>query len=315
MKRKADHIEDAEGKATKKGSEAKADPKAKTDGSKTGWDALNLNKRLLQALAQEKWHHPTPVQAKAIPLALAGQDLLARSKTGSGKSAAFLLPVLEAVLKRKEREPQSASTDAFTSVLLLVPTRELAEQIHKTIESLTAFCARDVQAVKLTDKVAAPVQRAMLSANPDIVVSTPARAAENVASEALSLSRLTHLVLDEADLVLSYGYEEDLRAVAAALPKAGVQTILTSATLTAEVDAVKGLFCRNPAVLDVDEPEAEGEGVSQYVVKCAEDEKFLLIYVIFKLKLIQGKVIIFCQDVRFSLFRLFFMHLSVYAVP
>jgi ATP-dependent RNA helicase DDX56/DBP9 len=284
MKRKADEIEEAENKVPKKNTETKG-----------SWDDLSLDKRLLQALAQQSWHAPTPVQAKAIPVALGGQDLLARSKTGSGKSAAFLLPVLEAILKRKGGEGARAG-EACTSALVLVPTRELADQIHKTVETLTAFCAKDVQAVKLTDKITANVQRAMLTAKPDIVISTPARAWENVSGGALPLDKLTHLVLDEADLVLSYGYEEDLQNVARELPK-GVQTILMSATLTAEVDTVKGLFCRNPALLDVDEPEAEGEGVTQYIVKTAEDEKFLLIYVIFKLKLIQGKVIIFCQDV------------------
>ncbi|CRK34686.1 hypothetical protein BN1708_019581, partial [Verticillium longisporum] len=70
-----------------------------------------------------------------------------------------------------------------------------------------------------------------------------------------------------------------------------------SATLTPEVDTVKGLFCRNSALLDLEQPEAEGDGITQFVVKCAEDEKFLLIYVIFKLKLIQGKALVFCHDV------------------
>ena len=96
--------------------------------------------------------------------------------------------------------------------------------------------------------------------------------------------------------MLSYGYEDDLNGIAKIMPK-GVQTILMSATLTTEVDTLKGLFCRDPAVLKLDEKEDEGEGVSQYVVKCAEDEKFLLIYVIFKLKLIKGKVIVFVQDI------------------
>jgi ATP-dependent RNA helicase DDX56/DBP9 len=80
------------------------------------------------------------------------------------------------------------------------------------------------------------------------------------------LASLAHLVLDEADLVLSYGYDEDLQSIASAMPK-GVQTTLMSATLTTEVDTLKGLFCRNPTLLDLEEPEAEGEGVDQYVVK------------------------------------------------
>lgn len=114
---------------------------------------------------------------------------------------------------------------------------------------------------------------------------------------ALSLDDLAHLVIDEADLVLSYGYEDDLNAISKLLVATKCQSILMSATLTTEVDALKGLFMRDPAVLKLDEKEDEGEGVQQYVVKCAEDEKFLLIYVIFKLKLIKGKVIIFVQDI------------------
>jgi ATP-dependent RNA helicase DDX56/DBP9 len=134
------------------------------------------------------------------------------------------------------------------------------------IGSLSAFCAKDVQSVKLTDKISVAVQRSLLSNSPDIVVSTPSRAWTNVSSEAFSLDKLTHLVLDEADLVLSYGYEEDLQNLAKSMTK-GVQTILTSATLTSEVDTLKGIFCREPVLLDLEEPEAEGEGVTQYVVR------------------------------------------------
>lgn len=154
----------------------------------------------------------------------------------------------------------------------------------------------------------------MLSDFPDIVVSTPARALANLGSSALSLGSLTHLVVDEADLVLSYGYDEDMHALAKAVPR-GVQTFLMSATLTSEVDTLKGLFCRNPVILKLEDKDEQGAGVSQFVVKwvfclsctdlmltlyssrCAEDEKFLLTYVIFKLQLIKGKVIIFVGDV------------------
>ena len=88
----------------------------------------------------------------------------------------------------------------------------------------------------------------------------------NLGSSSLSLENLAHLVIDEADLVLSYGYDEDLQNVARTMPK-GVQTILMSATLTSEVETLKGLFCRNPVILQLEETEGEGEGVSQYVVK------------------------------------------------
>ncbi|KAI5308962.1 ATP-dependent DNA/RNA helicase [Ascosphaera atra] len=140
------------------------------------------------------------------------------------------------------------------------------------------------------------VQRSLLADLPDVIISTPARAIVNVNNSAMSLESLTHLVIDEADLVLSYGYEDDVKALSNAVPR-GVQTMLMSATLTSEVDTLKGLFCRNPVTLKVEEKEEEGERISQYVVKCAEDEKFLLTYVIFKLQLVKGKTIIFVGDI------------------
>lgn len=161
------------------------------------------------------------------------------------------------------------------------------------------------------------------------MVATPARAAQNLDSGALIVDNLTHLVIDEADLVLSYGYDEDLQTLSKVIPK-GLQTFLMSATLTTDVDTLKGLFCRNPVVVDFQEKESEGGGVSQYVVKygiprfmfclhwlmresrCGEDEKFLLAYVVFKLKLIKGKCIIFVGDIdRCYRLKLFFEQFSI----
>ncbi|MCJ1290518.1 ATP-dependent DNA/RNA helicase [Xylographa carneopallida] len=256
------------------------------------FESLGLDARLLQAIGHEKFTIPTPVQSRAIPLALEGKDILARAKTGSGKTAAYVLPILEAILRKKA----TTVTTKATTALVLVPTRELAEQVTKAFTSFSAFCAKDISVINLTQKIPDMVQRSLLADLPDIVVTTPARALLNISTSALSLQDLVHLVIDEADLVFSYGYEEDLQNVAKAIPS-GVQTYLMSATLSTEVDTVKGLFCRDPVVLTLDEPEDENSGVSQYVVKCAEDEKFLLIYVIFKLKLVKGKCIIFVGDI------------------
>jgi ATP-dependent RNA helicase DDX56/DBP9 len=120
--------------------------------------------------------------------------------------------------------------------------------------------------VNLTQKVSDAVQRTMLADYPDLIVSTPARVIANLGTSALSLENLTHLVIDEADLVLSYGYDEDINALAKAIPR-GVQTFLMSATLTSEVDTLKGLFCRSPVILKLEDKEDEGAGISQFVVK------------------------------------------------
>ncbi|OJJ76288.1 hypothetical protein ASPBRDRAFT_170083 [Aspergillus brasiliensis CBS 101740] len=269
-----------------------AETKEAPDANDADFESLNLDPRLRQALIKEKFTKPTLVQAKAIPLALAGKDILARAKTGSGKTAAYVLPILQTILQKKAADPSLKATTG----LILVPTRELAEQVQNVVTTFAAFCGKEVRSVNLTQKVSEAVQRTMLADYPDIVISTPARVIANLGNSSLSLDNLTHLVIDEADLVLSYGYDEDINALSKAIPR-GVQTFLMSATLTSEVDTLKGLFCRSPVVLKLEDKEEKGAGVSQFVVRCAEDEKFLLTYVIFKLQLIKGKVIIFVGDI------------------
>ncbi|KAF4126319.1 ATP-dependent RNA helicase DDX56/DBP9 [Geosmithia morbida] len=273
---------------------------------------LGLDPRLLQAVSKQNFEKPTLVQRRAIPLGLAGKDILCKAKTGSGKTAAYVLPLLASILKRKQSLPSSAPTAGpSTSALILVPTRELADQVFKSIEQFAAFCAKDVQSVKLTDKLSDAVQRSLLSNSPDIVISTPARAWKNVDSGALSLDALTFLVLDEADLILSYGYTDDMDNLARSVPK-GVQTVMMSATLSTELDGLRKIFYREPTLLDLEEPEADGEGITHYVVKCGEDEKFLLAYVIFKLHLIKGKCIIFVADIdRSYRLKLFFEQFGI----
>ncbi|KIW30018.1 uncharacterized protein PV07_05797 [Cladophialophora immunda] len=258
----------------------------------SSFDSFGLDPRLMQAIAKSDFSHPTPVQAKAIPLALEGKDVLAKSKTGSGKTAAYVLPTLQAILRRK-----SSSLDGkATSALVLVPTRELADQVYKAFNTFSAFCSKDVQTLNLTQRVSDTVMNAVLQDFPDVIVTTPGRATQYLGSGRLSLDNIQQLVIDEADIVLSYGYEDDINAIAAALPR-GVQTYLVSATLTPEVEELKTIFCRDAAVVKIDEKEEKGEGVTQYVVRCGEDEKFLLIYVLFKLRLVKGKCLVFVAEV------------------
>jgi len=256
------------------------------------FQSFNLDARLLQAVAKAGYTEPMPVQAKAIPLALEGKDILAKSKTGSGKTAAYVLPTAQSVLRKKAASPKEKTT----SVLVLVPTRELADQVHKSYVSLCSFCSKEVRSLNLTQRVSDAVLQAVLQDAPDVIVSTPGRANQLLGSGMLRIDDLTHLVIDEADLILSYGYENDIEAISKAIPR-GIQTFLVSATLTPEVESLKTAFCKDPAVVKVEDKEEKGDGVTQHVVKCGEDEKFLLVFVIFKLKLVRGKCIIFVDDV------------------
>lgn len=161
---------------------------------------------------------------------------------------------------------------------------------------MATFCGQDVRVANITMREDDAVQRARLADFPDIVVATPGRAIVNLNAAALSLDRLAHLVVDEADLVLSYGYDDDLESISKSIPK-GTQAFLMSATLSSDLDDLKGLFCRDPVLLELDEEDKDDGKASQYIVKCAEDEKFLLMYAIFMLKLVKGKVIVFVQDI------------------
>jgi ATP-dependent RNA helicase DDX56/DBP9 len=260
--------------------------------AKITFESFGLDTRLLQAISKERYTKPSAVQAQAIPLVLEGKDVLAKSKTGSGKTAAYVLPILQSVLRKKAGSPK----DKTVSALILVPTRELAEQVNASFTKFSALCSKDVRSVNLAQRVSDAVLHALLQDAPDVLVSTPARAIQNLNKGSIDLQDLSHLVIDEADLVLSYGHESDINALAQAVPR-GVQTVLMSATLTTEVDTLKGLLCREPVVLKLEDKEENGQDLVQYVVKCGEDEKFLLIYVILKLQLIKGKIIIFVADV------------------
>jgi ATP-dependent RNA helicase DDX56/DBP9 len=190
----------------------------------------------------------------------------------------------------------TASTLKATSALILVPTNELAGQVTKAIDLFASFCAKDIRAENLTRKEDDKVQRSRLASNPDIVVATPFKAAAHISSAALVVKDVTHLVIDEADLVLSYCSMKDLETIRKALPD-NTQACLMSATLGSETDKLRDMFCKDPIVLQLDAEEKDSSGVKQYIIKCGEEEKFLLIYAIFMLKLIKGKTIVFVGDI------------------
>ncbi|KAG6821469.1 hypothetical protein H0H93_010193 [Arthromyces matolae] len=266
-----------------------------------------LDARILRALADSNFARPTLVQAKAIPLALENRDILARARTGSGKTAAYCVPVVQKILNAKktlgsamlsQSLPAGDLTRQATRALILVPTRELSEQVSAYLRSLLSYCESEVTHLNVSTGATAHLQRVLLSDKPDIIIATPSRALALLQSKALSASSLESLVVDEADLILSYGHDEDIRQIfgGSFLPKV-YQSFLMSATMTEDVELLKGLTLRNPAILKLEEDEDEAANLSQYAVKCSEVDKFLLAYVILKLKLVKGKCILFVNDV------------------
>ncbi|KAI0675927.1 DEAD-domain-containing protein [Trametes maxima] len=275
-------------------------PDARLVDSKATFASFNhiLDARLLRALADMGFARPTLVQTKAIPLALENRDILARARTGSGKTAAYCIPLVQKILNAKTGIATDDSRRQGTRALVLVPTRELAEQVSAHLRSLLSYCEGEITVANVSAGSTAHLQKTLLSDHPDVVIATPSRALALLQSKNLSLGSLETLVIDEADLILSYGHDEDVRQIfnGGHLPKV-FQSFLMSATMTEDVEALKGLALRSPVILKLEEDEDEAANLTQYSVRCSEVDKFLLTYVILKLKLIKGKCILFVNDV------------------
>lgn len=183
---------------------------------------LISDSQLRKAIDVLGYEQPTPVQLKAIPAAVAGQNLIVSSKTGSGKTAAFLLPAIQAILAKPPVNPSS------TRILILTPTRELARQIVKNAEQLLKFTSMKVGMVCGGEEL--KYQKAMLRKNPEIVVGTPGRLAEHIAHKSTEFSGLEFLVLDEADRMLDMGLSEDVLKITNTC-RTERQTFLFSATM------------------------------------------------------------------------------------
>ncbi|XP_077047771.1 putative ATP-dependent RNA helicase DDX56 [Agelaius phoeniceus] len=257
-----------------------------------GFEHMGLDGRLLRAVAELGWAMPTAIQARAIPLAMEGRDLLARARTGSGKTGAYGLPVLHKLLSIKEASP---AVPQAVRALVLVPSAELARQVGQTLRRLAAFCARQLRVAELCGHSDLADQRPVLMEQPDIVVGTPGRVLAHVAGHSLALRPwLEVLVLDEADLLLSFGFGDDIRALLCHLPKI-YQALLVSATLNPELEALQELVLHNPVQVLPPEPRLPGSSqLQQFQLCCAtEEDKFLLLAALLKLRLLRGRALLF----------------------
>lgn len=273
------------------------------------FEEMGLDSRILHAVASLGWSKPTLIQEKAIPLALEGNDthfgfffttvlfsgycVLARARTGTGKSAAFSIPIVQKLLDAKNKK-QAKNVQA----LVLAPSKELCAQLYEHFRQIAAFCTREVPVIDLSQG-SLEDKKALLSECPRIAISTPRKVIEFVTASVLSLKNLEYFAVDESDLMFSFGYKEDLIKVIEQLPKSGFQSFLMSATLNTDVRELKKLVLHNPVILKLEEPDLpESEKLLQYHIEVFEDEeKFVLINALFKLGLVVGKSIIFVNSV------------------
>ena len=231
--------------------------------------SLGLNPVILSAITDAGYIHPTPIQAEAIPMVMAGHDLMASAQTGTGKTAAFILPALNRIA-----EP-SAVRSKGPRVLVLTPTRELAQQISDAASKYGKNMR--VKVVSILGGMPYPLQNKLLSSPVDILVATPGRLIDHIERGRIDFSRLEMLVMDEADRMLDMGFIDDVERIAAATP-ATRQTLLFSATLDGVIGKLATKLLKTPKRISIAAAQARHENIDQrlmYVDDMAHKNRLL----------------------------------------
>lgn len=230
--------------------------------------SLNLAPEILKALEETGYSAPTPIQAQAIPLVLEGKDVMAGAQTGTGKTAAFALPLLQKLLPL-------ASTSASPArhpvrALILVPTRELAIQVEESIKAYAKHC--QLRSLVVFGGVDIKTQTPHLMKGVEILVATPGRLLDHVEQRTVQLGQVQMLVLDEADRMLDMGFMPDLKRILALLPKKR-QSLMFSATFSPEIKKLAGDFLIDPVLVEASRSNATAENVTQKVYLTPQENK------------------------------------------
>ena len=248
---------------------------------------LQLNANVLEALDAMRFDECTPIQEQAIPIILEGKDLIAVAQTGTGKTAAFLLPVLNKLSEGKHPE------DAINCVIMS-PTRELAQQIDQQMEGFSYFMpVSSVAVYGGNDGILFEQQKKGLTLGADVVIATPGRLIAHLSLGYVDLSKVSYFILDEADRMLDMGFYEDIMQIAKYLPKER-QTIMFSATMPAKIQQLANTILNNPSEikLAVSKP-AEKNIQAAYV--CYENQKLGIIRSLF-MDEVPERVIVFASS-------------------
>ncbi|MCG1055473.1 DEAD/DEAH box helicase [Mycetohabitans sp. B5] len=254
------------------------------------FDGFGLAAPILRAIVEQGYTKPTPIQAQAIPIVLAGRDVMGAAQTGTGKTASFSLPIIQRLLPL-------ASTSASPArhpvrALILTPTRELADQVaanvhayakHTPLRSAVVFGGVDMNP-----------QTAALRRGVEILIATPGRLLDHVQQKSTSLAQVQMLVLDEADRMLDMGFLPDLQRILNLLPGQR-QTLLFSATFSAEIKKLASTYLRNPVTIEVARSNSTASNVRQIVFEVAEPDKPAAVVQLIRQRELK-QVIVFCNS-------------------
>lgn len=230
------------------------------------FSSLNLVAPLLQTLTQLGYHQPTPIQQQAIPLILQGQDILASAQTGTGKTAAFALPIIQQLLEQPAAKAPRA--------LILVPTRELARQVQDNMEAFTQHTA--LRSVVVYGGACLATQSRELKTGADILIATPGRLLDYLRQGVVHLCDVRFLVFDEADRMLDMGFRDEIRDVVRQVSTER-QTLLFSATLSDDIHRMAGKMLRSPQRIDISNNSTPIERIEQRVYVVDQERKLGLL--------------------------------------
>lgn len=233
------------------------------------FSSLSLDPQILRAIEEEGYTAPTPIQVQAIPHILAGRDLMAMAQTGTGKTAAFTLPLLQRLLPHASSSASPARHPI--RALILAPTRELAIQVEKSVETYSRHVP--LRSTVVFGGVDIKTQKPALMKGVEILVATPGRLLDHVESRNLMLNQVQVLILDEADRMLDMGFMPDLKRILTLLPQQR-QTLLFSATFSDDIKKLAQDFLVDPITVEAERRNTAAENVKQSVFLVEHDKKF-----------------------------------------
>ncbi|MBI4045003.1 MAG: DEAD/DEAH box helicase [Candidatus Diapherotrites archaeon] len=245
---------------------------------------MNIKDSLQEAIQKKGFEKPTEVQEKVVPLALAGKDIVGKSKTGTGKTAAFAIPMIEKILPGTQN-----------AALVVTPTRELALQVKTEIESLMGESG--IRALAVFGGQSIETQLRALRQKPEIIVGTPGRLIDLVERRVLDFSATRFLVLDEADKMFDMGFREDIEKIASFLPRER-QTMLFSATMPQQIlDLADKYLKKDKEIVDLSSDNAPIEEVEQFYLPVHSREKIEALHAVLHRE-INSKTLVFCRTKR-----------------